>query len=106
MEQVDKDRLLKMEALCNALLQEAQGHEIEVFTAFFDRRDPGNTNKVGTNCSPAGFMGLITGIVAALQIDEKSAKAVGEALLSGLQRKMGIAPAQAEVKPTIEVVKH
>lgn len=109
MEQIDKDRLLKMEGLCNALLQEAQGHEIEVFTAFFDRRDPGSTNKVGTNCSPAGFMGLITGMVAALQLDEKAAKAIGEAIHAGLLRKMGATPQPQNgkpPKPKIEVVKH
>ncbi len=104
--QEDNDRLIKMEGLCNAILAEAQGHPIEVFTAFFDRRNPGETNKVGTNCSPAGYMGLITGMVAALQLDEKAAKAVGEAIHAGLLRKMGAAPQNgAPPKPTIEVVK-
>lgn len=94
----DNEALAAIEALCNEIIGASNGKNIEVFLSFFHRGDPAGTNRIATNFSPPGMLGLISGMLATMQLDEAAIKETSEALINGMERKlMGT--------PKIEVVK-
>lgn len=84
----DSTALSAIEALCNDIIKASQGKNIEVFLSFFHRADPAGTNRIATNFSPPGMLGLMSGMLATMQLDEKAIKEASEAIMAGMERKL------------------